>query len=103
LSGWIKALARAVEEKLGDNSNTLLQASEIHTHTSSNIITNTISSKLDGLAKTLGLHPYDTHGRFTGKLKSVSHADIEPAFIICPETMECETEGCNTWSLLMGL
>jgi CxC5 like cysteine cluster associated with KDZ transposases len=102
LSGWIKALARAVEEKLGNDSSTLFRASEIQTHMSSDTITNTLATKLDGLAKILSLHPYDTHGRFIGKLKSVSYIDIELAFVICPKTMECETEGCDAWSLLMG-
>jgi hypothetical protein len=102
LSGWIKGLAKAVVEQLGDDSNTLLRASDIQTHTFSDVITNTITSKLDGWSKILNLHPYDKYARFTGKLKPVSHADIEPAFVICLETMECKTEGCHARSLLMG-
>jgi hypothetical protein len=99
LSGWIKALARALEKKLGSDSETLLQSSEIQTHEAA---TTAIAAKLDGMAKVLDLHSYNKHGHFLGKLNSVSLTEIQPALIICPKAMECVTKSCKYRALLMA-
>jgi CxC5 like cysteine cluster associated with KDZ transposases len=95
ISGWIKALARALEEKLGDNVDRLFKQSEHKEKMQSNQINGGISIKLDILSKVLKFHPYDTNGKRQKALKSVSEKDIEPAYVICPTSMECQTISCN--------
>ena len=96
-SGWIRALARALQEKLGDRQKRLFKDTD---STNSNNQTTAIGEKLDGLAKVLKLYPYDEHGQFQGKLKPISHASIQAAQVICPNTVACETTTCNPRSLL---
>jgi hypothetical protein len=102
VSGWMKALARALEKRLGGKKDTLLRPSEIHPQMSQDVATTSIAIKLDGLAKILDLHPYDKRGRFTKKLNPVSLTQIEPALVICPEAMECMTESCQSRALLLA-
>jgi hypothetical protein len=102
ISGWIKALSRALEEKLGNTTNTLFQRSEGSSQLSIDQTTATLGMKLDKLSKLLKLHPYDKDGQFRQKLKPISEKDIEPALIICPSVMECETSTCNPRSLLQN-
>jgi hypothetical protein len=99
ISGWMKALARALEEKLSEDTNRLFQKSEKRSSLNSNQVHNEIGIKLDILSKLLGLYPYDGHGQRGQKLKSVSEKDIEPAYVICPASVECKTVSCNRRSL----
>ena len=62
-----------------------------------------IGTELDDLSKLLKLNPYDEDGIFQDKLQAISEKDIEPALVICPPTMECETETCNPHSLLQNI
>ena len=96
-SGWIRGLARAVQEKLGDGQKMLFKKAD--TIDSDHQIT-AIGEKLDGLAKTLHLYPYNNHGQFQGKLKPISHALIQPAQVVCPNAVVCETMTCNPRSLV---
>src|ERR1700678_2696230 len=96
-SGWIRGLARALQEKLGDGQKLLFK--KAHIIDSDHQIT-AIGEKLDGLAKALKLYPYDNHGQFQGKLKPISHASIQPAQVICPNAVVCETITCNPCSLV---
>jgi CxC5 like cysteine cluster associated with KDZ transposases len=96
-SGWIKALARALQEKLGDGQKMLFKKNLENSE--SDQITS-IGEKLDGLTKALKLYPYDKHGQFQGKLKPISHSSIQAAQVICPNTAVCETITCNPRSLL---
>jgi len=96
-SGWIKALANALKEKLDDK---LLSKEEKQTQPRDEQITSIIGSKLDGLSKVLGLHPFDKKGRFLGKLKPISDQDIKPALVICPVSVECETRSCGPRAIL---
>jgi hypothetical protein len=59
-----------------------------------------LGNKLDVFAKMLQLHPIDKDGRFKGKLKSISHDELKPVLMICPDAVECETMSCNPRSLL---
>jgi hypothetical protein len=94
-SGWIKALAYALQERLGDAADTLLHKDEQRSRTAA-----TLAMKLDSMSKVLGLHPYNEKGRFLGKLKPVNEADISPVHIICPTSIECETATCQSRALL---
>jgi hypothetical protein len=102
VSGWIKALARGLFQKLGDTSNALFQKTEGRGQMTEDTALNAASVKLDALAKILDLYPYDKRAKMTGKLKSVSHNAIEPVHMICPDAMECETMDCSPRSLLQG-
>ena len=96
-SGWIRGLAHALQEKMGEEQDNLFVDMD-----SSNLdyqIT-AIGEKLDKLAKVLKMYPYDKHGHFQGKLKSISHTSIQPALVLCPSSTVCTTGSCNPRSLL---
>ena len=59
-SEWICGLAQALQEKFGDGQKTLFTKAK--TIDSDNQIT-AIGERLDGLAKTLKLYPYNNHGK----------------------------------------
>ena len=101
ITTWMKALARALEEKLGDHVDRLFQRSERKSSMSSQQVINGISVKLDGLSRLLDLHPYDDSGRRLKQLKAVSTKEIEPALVICPASMECQTVSCNCQHILL--
>ena len=98
-SAWIKCLARELQERLGTDQNQLYADQE----TAVSDTVNVISTNLDALAKTLGLYPYDSNGKFKGKLKPVSHESIQPVHMICPEDVVCQTAKCNPRSLVLGV
>jgi hypothetical protein len=95
-SGWIKALALALENRLGDTTDTLFRSDEQMSKLSEDQITSSLGSKLHGLSKTLCLYPFDEQSKFVGQLKPISKRDIEPVQIICPISMECETKDCQS-------
>jgi hypothetical protein len=103
VSGWIKILAYALEEKLGKAANELFPKSEEHKlQLPDDQTAKAIGEKLDKMIKLLEMCPYDKYGTFQHKLKPVSEKSIEPALVICPPVMECETSTCNPRSLLQG-
>ena len=94
MSGWLKCLARGLQEKLEEDHTKLFK------HYKSNQLSdkakvNGITQKLDGLARLLNLYPYDSDGQFQGKLKAVSYKSIQAVQVICPQSMTCETTSCN--------
>jgi hypothetical protein len=99
-SGWIKALARALENKLKETTNSLFRPEETMSQLNDDQVTSSIGLKLDGLAKNLNLHPYNKKGKFVGKLKPISDENIEPILIICPISMECMTGTCQPRAIL---
>ena len=98
-SGWIKSLARGLQEKLGNDTNRLFKHQEFSTM-SNDEITNDISNKLDAFSKVLQLYPYDSQGNFKGKLKPISYESIQAVHVICPNAVVCETLSCKPRSLL---
>jgi CxC5 like cysteine cluster associated with KDZ transposases len=52
------------------------------------------------MSKILDLHPCNEQDEFLGKLKPIIKKNIEPLHIICPLSMECETEGCQGCTIL---
>ena len=58
---------------------------------------------MDGLAKLLGLNPYNKKGTFKGKLKSVSKSEIQPVLVICPDAVVCQSLNCNPCSLYQDI
>ena len=96
--GWIRSLARAIKDKLNTRGEQLFDAINESQKNEELIIG--LGLKLDSLAKLLKLYPYNKKGQFTGKLRQVSNKDIEPAHVICPDSVVCETLTCDPCSLL---
>jgi hypothetical protein len=95
-SGWMKALARILEKRLGQKTDSLFSSETFHPSDENTI---EIGLKLDNLSKLLGLNPYNTDGVFLEKLQPISEQDIQPVQIICPISMECETTKCKSCAL----
>jgi len=98
-SGWLKCLARALQEKLEEDSTKLFKGYQENQLTDKEKVDG-ITQKLDGLAKLLDLYPYDSNGQFQGKLKAVSYESIKAVQVICPHSNTCVTASCNPRSLL---
>ena len=99
MTGWITALAQALQEKLDGNVSSLFRKDEGISALSHEQVTNTLAIKLDTLAKGLSLNPYNDHGVLERKLEPVSERKLEPALVICPQSMECEQPTCKKGSL----
>src|ERR1700685_1606847 len=72
ISGWIKALACALKEKLGDDVDRLFKQSEHKASMQSNKMNSAINIKLDTLSKVLKFYSYDTNGKHKKAFKVVS-------------------------------
>ncbi|KAF8344786.1 hypothetical protein F5887DRAFT_885727 [Amanita rubescens] len=101
-TSWIRALARPLWKRLEYDGSHLLKEEDLPVNQNDEQITISVASKLDQLAKLLDLFPYNNAGRFTGKLKPVSHKDVQPIYIICPDAVVCETIKCKPRSLPMS-
>ena len=102
ISGWLKALARALNERLGSHADELFQSEDTETVENEVEVITAIGKKLDGLSKVLKLYPYDPNTRRQKtKLKPISEKAIDPAYVICPMSMECTTGSCNGRSILL--
>src|ERR1700722_6213088 len=97
-TGWIKALAKALQTRLGEATDSLL--CNFEQKLTDDEVTNSNGIKLDSLSKVLKLHPYNQRGVFLGKLNPISEQSIEPVHVICPAAMECETRTCNSCAIL---
>ena len=97
VSGWMKALANAMTNQLEEKTETLFKKSEWSLN--EDHIVFALGKKLDGLAKLLDLFPYNKKGVFKGKLKPVSHSEIQPVLVICPDAVVCQSLNCNPRSL----
>jgi hypothetical protein len=99
VTAWIKALANALHDKLEDDIHTLQKDNETDTKNSNTALINSVGRKLDQFSKDLGLYPYNSRGKFQGKLETISHAQIQPVIVICPESVECEEISCEPWAI----
>jgi len=72
-SAWMKCLACGLQERLGTGQNQLFVHQDIAV--SDTVVE--ICKNLDALAKVLCLYPYDSSGKFKGKLKAVSYESIQ--------------------------
>ena len=99
-TGWITGLIRALTDQLGNKKDRLFKKSEDKGGMTEDQVFVALGNKLDVFAKMLQLHPIDKDGRFKGKLKPISHDELKPVLMICPDAVECETMSCNPRSLL---
>ena len=99
LSAWIKSLSRSLVDRIGEKSTkTLFKSGEIR-----NNDVDMVATKLDALAKLLDLTPYkDGRKRNNGKLKPISHQEIQPVLAICPNSVNCEDMDCEARGLLQS-
>ncbi|KAF8979594.1 hypothetical protein BDQ17DRAFT_1394509 [Cyathus striatus] len=68
-TAWIRLLARAIQEKIGKDSDDLFEDDEITEYT----------TEKDKMARLLNLYPFNKERKvFKGQLKPVSHASIDP-------------------------
>ena len=101
LSGWMKALSKAMTSQLGEETQTLFRKAE--SPSDENQIIFSLGNKLDSLAKLLNLYPYNKRGKFRGKLMPVSHSEIQPVLVICPDSVVCQSMNCEPRSLLQHI
>ena len=78
-------MAHALYDKLDDDIHTLQTDDEKDTQKP---LIHTVGGKLDKFSKHLNLYPYNSKGKFQGKLKTISHAQIQPILVICPASIE---------------
>ncbi|KAM6491044.1 hypothetical protein JOM56_013284 [Amanita muscaria] len=98
-TGWIRNLGTAVKRRLDENQAELLSEDDVDAHSSEQKSSIAIGIKMDALAVVLGLHPFNKAGKFTGKLKAVSHKQIQAVYSLCPNTATCQTMDCNKKAL----
>jgi len=92
-SGWMKALARGLGNRLDyDLSKVLTQ------FTDKNWVTK-LALQLDLLSSFLGLSPYKSNGNFKRKISQISQKSISPVRLICPPNMTCTTGSCNPYHI----
>ena len=90
-SGWIKILARALEDCLGSDAKTLMKHKEIPQNLVNNALITPIAMKLDGMASVLKLEPgFSKSCKVKHRLATVSHHEIAAVHVICPASIECE-------------
>jgi hypothetical protein len=58
VTAWIKALANALHDRLGDDIYTLQRDDETDAKSSDTTLTNSVGRKLDQFSKDIGLYPY---------------------------------------------
>ncbi|KAF8879446.1 hypothetical protein BD779DRAFT_1446858, partial [Infundibulicybe gibba] len=99
ISGWIKALVRGLQNKLGNRTRQLFKKSEFHHPNHADHVT-PLAMKIDLLAELLKLTPYNDEGEFQGRLQLVSYDAIQSVQTICPASYICEDMNCEPRALL---
>ena len=99
ISGWLKALARALDGKLGQETDRLFQTTDNLSNLDNDQRNSAIATKLDLLYQLLDLSPYDDEGVFHQNRYKQVKKEIEPAYVISPASMQCQTQSCKGRSL----
>ena len=103
MSSWIKSLARALDENLGNDAKTLMKHKELSHNIDDDLIT-PIAMKLDGMATVLKLEPtFSKTGKLKKKLSTISHHKIAAVHVICPSSIECEDTSCEPFALAQDI
>ena len=97
-SGWIRALARSLIDRLEGKTNSLFTESE-HPETLENDLITPLTAKLDKLMDVLKLNPFSKSGKLKKKLQPISHQEITAIHLICPQSIECEDIECDPCGL----
>src|SRR6202042_1030923 len=102
ISGWLKALARALDGKLGQETGRLFQTTDNLSNLDNDQRNSAIATKLDLLYQLLDLSPYDDEGVFHQNRYKQVKKEIEPAYVISPASMQCQTQSRKGQSLYMN-
>ena len=97
-SGWIRALAQSLIDRLEEKFKGLFRESDQLENSENDFIT-PLTLKLDKLMDVLKLNPFSKSGKLKKKLQSISHQDITPIHLICPQSLECEDFKCDPCGL----
>ena len=100
-SGWIRALAWSLIDRLEGKINTLFTENE-HLEISNNDLITPLTVKLDKLMDALKLNPFSKSGKLKKRLEPISHQEITAIHLICPQSMECEDTKCDARCLHQG-
>lgn len=99
LSAWIRSLSRGICNWLDDHDVKRL----FKKHKNSIDKVPVLAEKLDSFAKILKLTLYSKDGHYTGQLKPISHKEIQPVLVICPNSIVCEdVNSCKPRGLLQS-
>ena len=98
-SGWFRALARSLNDRLQEKTNKLFTEAELVETSSTHDLITPLTVKLDKLMNVLKLNPFSKSGNLKRRLQPVSHDEISAVHIICPQSMECEDIGCDPLGL----
>ena len=97
-SEWIRALAQSLIDRLEEKFKGLFRESDQLENSENDFIT-PLTLKLDKLMDVLKLNPFSKSGKLKKKLQSISHQDITPIHLICPQSLECEDFKCDPCGL----
>ena len=99
-SGWIRALARSLNDRLLEKTTSLFRKAELPEEIPKKYdFVTPVSIKLGMLVDVLKLDPFSKSGKLKKKLLPVSHQEISAVHIICPQSMECEDIRCDPYGL----
>ncbi|KAF8809449.1 hypothetical protein BYT27DRAFT_7222381 [Phlegmacium glaucopus] len=98
-SGWIKALAWSLRDRLQEKTSKLFTDTELPVTFSSDDLITPLTVKLDKFMDVLELNPFSKSGKSKNRLNSVSHDEITAVHIICPLSTECEDIRCDPCTL----
>jgi len=98
-SGWIKALARSLGDRLQDKISTLLMDTELPETPNNHDIASSLAVKLDKLMEVLKLSPFSKTGKLKKRIGPVSYNEIMAVHLICPLSLECEDIECDPHGL----
>jgi len=102
ISGWLKALARALDGNLGQDTERLFKTTENLSELNNDQRNSAIAIKLNSLYKLLDLSPYDDKGVFRQSRYKRVKKEIEPVYVISPTSMQCQTQTCKGRSILVN-
>lgn len=93
-TGWMKALARGLENRLVEKLVQVLTPEELGDDPDT-----ALAYKLHHLVDFLGLSPYRKSGVFKQKIYQISQSSIRSVRVICPSNMSCTTASCKPYHI----
>src|SRR6202050_3698505 len=82
-------------KNLVQNTGRLFQTTDNFSNLNNDQRNSTIAIKLNSLYKLLDLSPYDNEGVFHQSRYKQVRKEIEPADVIYPTSIQCQTQSCN--------
>jgi hypothetical protein len=98
-TSWIRCFGTALRKRLAEGNVSLLKESDMDADGSEQKTAIALGMKLEATAKVLGLYPINKSGKFKGKLKAVSHKQVQAIYTLSPNTPRCQTKSCDRRAL----